>query len=165
MKKHLPADAERTVWIISSVVVALAILLLAAAGVVPLKFVVARVILYSLAGIVLIIVAVGLLARPVRYEVRDDSLTIVRYRPFADITIPKSAIKELRHVKLGQIKPVSVAVYGVFGYAGRFDTEEQGQVMMIATNPSHAVLVVADERYVITPSNPKRFTHDLSGKK
>jgi hypothetical protein len=165
MKKHLPADADRTVWIVSSVIVALAILFLATTGIVPQKFMGVDIVLYVLAGIALIIVAAGLLARPVRYEIRDDSLKIVRNRPLADITIPKSAIKEARDVKLGWIKPASIAIPGVFGYVGRFDTEEQGQVVMIATNPSHAVLVVADKRYLITPSNPKRFTHDLSGKK
>ncbi len=165
MKKHLPAIVDRNVWIITSAVVALAVILLVAAGIVPSKFLVADLILYGLAAIVLAIIGISLLARPVRYDVRDDSLTIVRYRPFADITFPKSAIKEIRHVKLGEIKPVSLAIFGVFGYVGRFKSEEQGSIVMIATNPEHAVLIVTDNRYIITPSNPKRFLHDMSGKK
>jgi len=165
MKKHLPADADRLVWIVTASLVAFGALLLAVAGGIRSMPLVAAVILYSIAGIVALVLYLGWLARPLRYEVRDDSVTLVRPRPFAAITIPKSAIKEMRHLKLGQIKPAGLSIGWVFGYAGRFRSGDLGEIMIFGTNPEHAVLIHADEKYVFTPSNPKRFMHDISGKK
>ena len=165
MKKHLPADADRLVWIVTASLVAFGALLLALVGGIRSMPVVAVIILYSVAGVVALVLYLGWLARPLRYEVRDDSVTLIRSRPFSAITIPKSAIKEMRHLKLGQIKPAGLSIAWVFGYAGRFQSGDLGEIMIFGTNPGHAVLIHADEKYVFTPSNPKRFMHDISGKK
>jgi hypothetical protein len=165
MKKHLPADADRLVWIVTASLVAFGALLLALVGGIRSMPVVAEIILYGIAGIVALVLYLGWLAKPLRYEVRDDSVTLIRSRPFAGVTIPKSAIKEMRHLKLGQIKPVGLSIGWVFGYAGRFQSGDLGEIMLFGTNPEHAVLIHADETYVFTPSNPKRFMHDISGKK
>lgn len=166
MKRHYPADADRQVWVFTASLIGFAVLLLSLAGAIPSMPRVLTAIITAIALVVVLILCLGWLARPLVYEVRDDFLTIRRSRPFAGITMPKSEIKEVRHVVLGEIKPSWPSVGLAFGYAGRYRTQEQGDVIILGTNPGHAALVVhKDRRYILTPSNPKRFVHDMSGKK
>jgi len=165
MKKYLPADANSTVWIVTLSLMACLLLLLVLAGGIPSMPASAVEVLYIAAGIIALVLLTGWRAKPMRYEVRDDSVSVVRSFPFSPLVIQKPEIKEVRHVRLGSIRPTSVAVGWIFGYAGRFQSEELGPVVLLATNPANAVLVHADQKYVFTPANPKRFMNDVLGRK
>ena len=165
MKKHFPAGADKTVWIVTTSSIALLFLLLALAGGITSMPISAAIVLYIVAGIIALVLLIGWLAKPIRYEVRDDSVSIVRMWPFSTIRIPKSEITEIRHLRLVSVAPTSVAVIWIFGYVGRFRSNELDSFVMLATNLSEPVLINADERYIVSPANPKRFMHDLSGKK
>jgi len=165
MKKYLPAGADSMVWIVTICLIALAFLLLVLAGGITSMPAPALVSLYVAAGIVGLVLLTGWLAKPIRYEARDTSISIVRSWPFSTITISKSEIKEVRHVKLEKIKPESLVVGWVFGYAGRFQSSELGSFVLFATNPADVVLIHAGEKYVVSPANPKRFVNDVLGRK
>ena len=165
MRKYLPAGPNALVWIVTVSLVAVLALLLALAGGIKSMPVSAAIVLYAVSGVVALALAVGWLARPIRYEVGDDTVCIVRSWPFAKITLPRSKIKGTRHVTLEAVLPASVVVVGVFGYAGRFRNPELGNFLLYATSTANTVLINADETYVISPANPKRFMHDLSGRK
>lgn len=166
MKKHLPSGADVIVWKVTGSLIALVLLFLAlAGGIRPLPLAV-LITFYSIAGILGLIVMTGLLARPVQYEVRDDSITIRRSSPFSSITIPKSSIKAIRHIELGSFKPAVASLPWVFGYVGRFRNSEIGSFSMFATNTKGEVVFIdAGEKYVISPGNSRRFVHDVSGKR
>jgi len=165
MKKYFPAGADGTVWIVTISLMALLLLLLVLAGGITSMPAAAAITLYAVAGAIGLILLIGWLAKPIQYEIRDDSLSIVRSFPFSKITIGRSEIKDVRHVRLKSITPASVAVAWVFGYAGRFSSKELGAFSLFATSPRDAVLISAKQNYVISPANPKRFIQDLSGKK
>ena len=166
MKRHYPADADRMVWIFTVSLIAFALLLLSLAGAIPSMPPALVAVFGALALVVALILGLGWLARPQRYEVRDDSLAIRRSRPFASITIPKSEIKEMKHLVLDDVTPLWPSLCWTFGYSGRFRSRDIGDVTILGTNPTHAVLIVyGDCRLILTPSNPKRFVHDISGKK
>lgn len=165
MKKYLPASADRTVWIVTiSLGVLLLLLLVLAGGIASLPASVLAA-FYTAVGIIASVLLIGWLARPIRYEVRDTSISVARSWPFSTVLIPKSEIREVRHVKLGSTRPASVALCWVFGYAGRFQSQELGSVVLLATNPAYAVLIHAKEKYILSPANPKRFVNDVLGRK
>ncbi|HUV05521.1 MAG TPA: PH domain-containing protein [Armatimonadota bacterium] len=165
MKKYFPAGADGTVWIVTSSLVAMALLLLALAGGITSMPSAAVIALYIAAGVIGLILLIGWLAKPTRYEIRDESVSIVRSWPFRRITIRRSEIKEVRHVRLESVMPASAAVAWVFGYAGLFQTKDLGAFLLFATSPRDVVLIRTNQSYVISPANPKRFMQDLSGKR
>ena len=165
MKKYFPAGADGTVWIVTTSLTVLVLLLLALAGGITSMPAPAAITLYAVAGAIGLILLTGWLAKPTRYEIRDDSVSIVRSWPFPKITIRKSEIKDIRHIKLKSVAPASVAVAWIFGYAGRFQDKELGAFSLFATSPRDAVLISAKQNSVISPANPKRFMQDLAGKK
>lgn len=164
MKKYFPAGADRAVWIVTCSLIAFALVVLVIAGAVDMPSS-ALIVLYSVAGLVGLVLLLGWLARPVRYEVRDTSVSIARAWPFRSTTIQKSEVKEARHLKLDAVRPSSISIAWIFGYAGRFASKDAGEFLFFGTNPSNAVLISAKEKYVLTPANPKRFLNDVTGKK
>lgn len=165
MKKYLPAGADSTVWVATASLAAFLALVLALAGGITSLPTPAVAALYAVAGIVgLALLAAGL-AKPIRYEARDESVTIVRSWPFPRITIPRSEIADVRHIRLESVVPTSLAAPGVFGYAGRFRSDEVGTFTLCATSLGEMVLIRATKSYVISPANPRRFVHELSEKK
>ena len=165
MKKHLPSALDPRVLIVTGSLIALAILFLALAGGIRALSLIPLIILYGIAGILALIIIAGWLARPVQYEVRDDSVTIRRSRPFRSITIGKQGIKSIRHVQLQSFSPTIRSLPWVFGYSGRFRNAELGSFLMLATGVKEVVLIEAGEKYIISPMNSRRFLHDMSGKK
>lgn len=165
MRKHLPSGVDSMVVIVTASFIAVIALLLALAGGISALSRTGLIILYGIAGILALIVAAGWLARPVQYEVRDDSVTIRRSRPFKSITIAKSAMKSVRHFELQSFSPTARSLPWVFGYSGRFRNKDLGDFVMVATGPKEVVVIEAGEKYVISPANPRRFVHDVSGKK
>lgn len=165
MRKHYPAGADRVVWIVTGSLIGLCVVLLAVAGGVTSLPTTVVVILYSTAGVTALLIALGWLARSVRYEIRDDSVTIVRTWPFRDVVIRRPDIKEIRHMRGKGFKPSASSLPWVFGYSGRFTSEELGTIAFYGSNPNEIVVIVAREKYVVSPANPKRFIHDLSGRK
>lgn len=165
MKKHLPSGADSMVYIVTGSLIGLVTLLLALAGGIRSLSLVPLIILYGIAGILAVIAFAGWLARPVQYEVRDDSITIRRSKPFSSITIGRSAIKAMRHIELQSLSPTATSIPWVFGYSGHFRNKEIGDFLMYATGTKEVVVIEADKRYVISPANPRRFMHDASGKK
>lgn len=167
MKKYFPGSPDPAVWAVTGSMIGLLILLLALAGGLTSLPIPAVVVLYSLAGLLLLLVAVGWLARPLRYEVSDASVTIVRTWPFSAITIPVSEIKEIRHLTVESLRPASAVVAWVFGYSGRFRNDELGDFLLFATGTRETTLIAAKANYILSPSNPKRFVkhvHDLMGR-
>lgn len=165
MKKHLPSGADLIVITVTGVLIGVVILLLALAGGIRALSLTALLILYGIAFVLALVVIAGWMARPVQYEVRDDSITIRRSGPFKSITIGKQAIKSIRHIQLHSFLPTARSLPWVFGYSGRFRSKEFGSFLMYATGAKEVVLIEAGEKYVISPANPRRFMHDVSGKK
>lgn len=165
MKKYLTAAADAMVWIVTGTLMALVLLLLVVAGAIMSLPVPALIAIYSAAAVVALVLLIGWLAKPVQYEVRDKTLTIVRSWPFTSVVIDRSDIREVRSMKLRSIAPSSVVVLGVFGYAGRFKSDEVGSFAFYGTSTRDTVLISAKKDYVVSPANPKRFMHDLLGKR
>ncbi|MDH7482277.1 MAG: PH domain-containing protein [Armatimonadota bacterium] len=168
MRKYLPAAADLIVYKVTGALIAFAILMLALAGGLTMLPMPVVIIMYSLAGATAIILSIGWLIRPSRYEVGNNKITIARTWPFPPITIRLSDIKDVRHLTLESLKPASLALPWIFGYSGRFKSNELGDLFISATGIKEVVLVETnDGKFILSPSNPKRFVkhvHDAIGR-
>ncbi|MDI6829490.1 MAG: PH domain-containing protein, partial [Armatimonadota bacterium] len=158
MKKYFPVGADLIVYKITGGMIAFMLFLLALAGGLTMLPLAVVIVMYSIAGLIAAILAVGWLIRPSRYEIGSDRIAIIRTLPFLPIVIPLSEIKEVRHLTIESLKPASIALPFVFGYAGRFRNDELGDFFISATGIKEAVLVATnDEKFILSPSNPRRF--------
>lgn len=163
MRKFLPAGADSVVWTVTISLTALVFLLLVLARTTASKHTHAAIALSAAAGIVALVLVIGWRAKPIRYELRDDSVSVVRPWPFAAIIIVRSQITEIRHLNLGRVIPTSLTLPYVFGYAGEFRDAELGDFLFFGTDRREAVvLATSDRKYVITPANPKRFIKHMN---
>lgn len=163
MKKYFPASPDGAVWMVTLILAGILVLLLTlAAGTAPLppKAVVT---LNSISGALAVILLVGWLAKPSRYEVSDTSISIVRTWPFRNISVPTSEIHEVHHLSLGPVIPTGPTLPYVFGYAGEFQNTQLGDFLFFGTGRGQAVVLTTDDRkYVISPANPKRFIKHMN---
>ena len=91
------------------------------------------------------------------YEIRDDSITIVRGWPFKDIVIPLSDVREVRPFKFTLATIRSFGVGGLFSATGFFWNKEAGKFFASVTNLKCAVLIEAKQKFVISPEKPDEF--------
>ena len=167
MRKYSPGPPDSMVLKVTGAAGGLLLILLALAGGLTRLPMPAVIVLYSLSGVLALTLALGWLSRPTRYEVRSDSVAIVRLWPFSTIAIPLSGVKEVRHFKLSGAAPASLGLPWIFGYSGRFGGGELGVFLFFGTGVGEVVSIGAGETYVLSPENPKRFVrhvHDAMGK-
>lgn len=98
---------------------------------------------------------------PRNYAIRNGVVSINRLA--GPIEIPLSSIKSvglIRQEDLTSAKRI-MASGGLFGYFGAYDNPLLGRHKRYATQLRNAVLIKANESYVITPDLPEYFVESL----
>ncbi len=100
---------------------------------------------------------------PTGYTLDDNAVHIERR--CGAVTLPLSAIREVRELP-PQVTFMRIGGSGGwYGYYGEFKNRELGQVTMYATRSDGMVLLATDGRnYVITPASPAAFVADLEAR-
>ncbi len=99
----------------------------------------------------------GYLFVPRGYAV-SDSEVIIRRRIGA-VRIPLSLLRAIRR-ESSTCSFRSVGTFGIggiYGYFGRFYSNELGHHLVYATDSQKAVVIEADKTYVISPDDPQQF--------
>lgn len=91
----------------------------------------------------------------------QDSITVKRL--LSPITIPISTIKGLRKVAPEEFKGTirTMGSDGLFARIGRFHSPRLGNYRMYLTDGSDAVLIEAEKRFVLSPSDSDRFITEV----
>jgi hypothetical protein len=100
---------------------------------------------------------------PTGYTIDDNAVHIERR--CGAVTIPLSAIREVRELP-PQVYFMRIGGSGGwYGYYGEFKSRDLGQVTMYATRSDDRVLLATDGRtYVITPASPAAFVADVQSR-
>ncbi len=104
------------------------------------------------------------LLSPRSIDLSDARLTI--NRAIYSIEIPLVDISSVRRIRPEELKGVikTMGSDGLFARIGHFHSPSLGNFKMYSKDSSCAVLIEADERYVISPSNPDEFVRDILSK-
>lgn len=117
-----------------------------------------------LVGLIVIVVALCLLLRPLRYELTGDKLIV--HRLLGDIAIKREDILIAKEFSKSDMNHTirTLGVGGFFGYFGRFYNSKVGRITMYATRRSNAVLIdTGKKRIILTPDNPVELVRELTG--
>ena len=94
---------------------------------------------------------------PREYAV-NESEVIIRRRIGA-VRIPFSLIRSIRQgsssCSFRSVRPFGIG--GIYGYFGRFYSQELGRHHVYATDLQKTVVIEADKTYVISPDDPQQF--------
>ena len=99
-----------------------------------------------------------------RYEVREDSIRIVRGWPLRTITIPLAEVCDVRRYDTSPAHGPTLRLMGVggmFSSSGVFWNKETGEFFATVTNMGRAVFIQANEKYLISPDAPEGFIADV----
>jgi hypothetical protein len=116
-----------------------------------------------ISGSLILLVVLCWQVKAERYEIRDDTIVIVRGWPFSDIVIPLSEVREVRPFKFTLRTIRTFGVGGLFSSTGFFWNKEAGKFFASVTNLKCAVLIDGKDKIVISPENPDEFAECLMG--
>ena len=118
--------------------------------------------LIAAAALLLVLTWMSWQVAPKRYDLTDDALVIIRAWPFRDISI---AVQDIREVKRVEFSPWTTMgtlyVGGLFSYSGRCWNKQLGGFYSGITDFKRTVLIVANEKFVISPERPDEFVGDI----
>ncbi|MHB0998349.1 MAG: PH domain-containing protein [Armatimonadota bacterium] len=114
-----------------------------------------------LAGFLAFAIIMAAQLRPLRYELGSESIKIVRGWPYQTITIPISSVSSVDKGDYFGLLARIFGVGGIFSMSGPFWIIGLGIVHTAITNSKRMVLIVANKKYIISPSDPDLFISDL----
>ena len=105
----------------------------------------------------LLILVTGYLLAPQGYAITESGVLI--RRKIASVEIPITRIRSVRQdpkaCSLWGVRTFGVS--GLFGYFGRFYSQDLGHHLRYATDRNNGVVIEADKTYVVSPDNPAQF--------
>ena len=120
--------------------------------------------MWGAVALLVVVIAISWPMRPVRYEVSDEAVRIVRTWPFKSIEIPTAEIRDVRPVVLTWRTIRTCGVGGLFGTGGWFWNKELGHFLVAMTNGHKLVLISNGGKFVISPDNPDEFIKDVQSR-
>ena len=112
----------------------------------------------GIAALIILAVMVGsYLYAPKSFSVSRSGVVVNRL--VLPVLIPMAGIREVRRATAADLSG-SIRTFGVgglFGSYGSYYSKTLGSYKLYATNSDHAVIVIADKTYVLTPDQPLEF--------
>lgn len=113
---------------------------------------------YLLCGVLFVTVVIGVGYMPIRLKANSEAVTVTRL--FGPLKVPMNEIIEVKRIPKSEIDKCirTFGSGGLFGYLGKFKSDNLGHFTMYATDLSNLILITTpNKKYVFSCSRHKEL--------
>ncbi len=159
--KRYWADTDMTVRLLTNIILAVSLVVLAAKSFEPFPSPSGDDLRYSIMFFFLPMLFMTWSIHPLYYYVTDNAIAI--RRPLSTMRLSREDIEEVKVIEAGELG-ITFRLFasgGVFGYLGIYNSSVFGRIQMWCTNKDNLVMIMSRKGIiVISPSDPIGFVTD-----